>query len=137
MGLFLYFYIDFFGYRDDQLTILFGVIILIILQNFIESKINKFRSLKLFYEASYLYLNFWLVYVCFSQTKKNKIWLVYCTFVTSLVGPLVIRLSKRMKTRNFILRKLVFYSSKNVLRYSLILFATFITLLPNVRYITY
>lgn len=137
MGLFIYFYIDFFGYRDDQLTILFGVIILIILQNFIESKINKFRSLKLFYEASYLYINFWLVYVCFSQTKKNKIWLIYCTFVTSLVGPLVIRLSKRMKTRNFILRKLVFYSSKNVLRYSLILFATFITLLPNVRYITY
>lgn len=78
-----------------------------------------------------------MVYACFSQTKKNKVWLVYCTFVISLIGPLVLRLSKRLRTKNYILRKLVTYSNKKVFRYSLILFAVFMTVFPNVKYITY
>jgi len=41
-----------------------------------------------------------------------------------------------MGTRNFILRRFVNYSSKNVFRYVLILFIGVFTMFPQIRYIT-
>ncbi len=96
LSLYLYFYVEFFGYWDNTLTIMIVTVIVYFLQYYVEKRINRFKALDILYETSYLYVNFWITYACFSITKKNTIWLTYCTFITALLGPFIFRFQERM-----------------------------------------
>ncbi len=139
LSIYEYVMVDFFGYRDDPGTILLILIMVYLMQTYIEKKAQRDGTLKTCNDLSYIFINFFTTYLCFCLTRRYKVILFYCSIIVGVLGPCLLRLIDRIQDTHEISNPLLtmfkHFSDRNFYRIGSVSIMLIFYLIPSSKYL--